>query len=106
MNNDYKYTHNYYSVNEDLVPLDKLNGSGAVTRGHPYKLLKRYSRTATRHNFFSFRVVDMWNKLPESVVCAPSLNSFKNRIDKCWARHLYSTTLNFPLPTEDLSLEN
>ena len=35
----------------------------------------------TRHEFFTNRVVGPWNGLSNSVVSAPSLNSFKARID-------------------------
>ena len=40
--------------------------------------------------FFSLRVVDLWNSLPESVVSAPRLNSFKNRLDKCWKEYKFN----------------
>ena len=33
-------------------------------------------------NNFSLRVVDAWNKLPEHVVSADTLNVFKERIDE------------------------
>ena len=35
--------------------------------------------------FFSNRVVDMWNSLPNAVVSAPSILSFENRLDKAWS---------------------
>ena len=53
-------------------------------RGHTKKLFKERSRLDVRKNFFSNRVTELWNSLPEAVVSAPSLNSFKNRLDKCW----------------------
>ena len=28
--------------------------------------------------------MNVWNSLPESVVCAPSVASFKARLDKFW----------------------
>ena len=34
---------------------------------------------------FSMRITNIWNSLPFSVVTAPSVNSFKNRLDKHWA---------------------
>ena len=37
-----------------------------------------------RKHFFSQRVVNAWNKLPQYVVDAPSVNSFKNRLDNLW----------------------
>ena len=38
---------------------------------------------------FSNRIVDEWNKLPEKVIAAPSLNAFKNRLDKFWEHRWY-----------------
>jgi hypothetical protein len=55
------------------------------TRGHSYKLVKLRSNTNIRSNFFSQRVINSWNSLPEYVVQAESVNSFKNRLDKFWA---------------------
>ena len=54
------------------------------TRGrcHKHKLVTKQSRTRLRQEFFSRRVVGNWNKLPESVTCAVSLESFKIRLDK------------------------
>lgn len=52
------------------------------TRGHRYKLVKKRCSLNLRKNFFSQRVVDIWNKLPESVVEATTVNAFKNRLDK------------------------
>ena len=34
-----------------------------------------------RKNFFSQRVVNDWNKLPETVVNSTSINMFKKRLD-------------------------
>jgi len=52
------------------------------TRGHSLKLLKKRSNGELRRNFFSQRVVDVWNGLPQYVVDADSVNCFKNRLDK------------------------
>ena len=46
------------------------------TRGHRLKLVKNRSRLDIRKNFFSQRVVNDWNSLPEVVVEAESINSF------------------------------
>ena len=35
-----------------------------------------------RHEFFSYRVIQKWNLLPEPLKNAPSLDSFKSRLDK------------------------
>ena len=51
------------------------------TRGNKYKLVKSRSRLDIRKHFFSQRVVNEWNKLPNSVVEAECVNSFKNKYD-------------------------
>ena len=65
------------------------------TRGHPLKLSKTHNRTKIRSQVFSQRIVNMWNALPESVVCAPTLNSCKSRLEKWWKddpeRYSYAT---------------
>ena len=34
---------------------------------------------------FTVRIVNLWNSLPENVVSASTVNTFKNRLDKCWS---------------------
>ena len=53
-------------------------------RGHSLKLVANRSRLNIRQNFFSQRVVRPWNCFPQNVIDAPSVNSFKNRLDKFW----------------------
>ena len=53
-------------------------------RGHKYKLEKPRANIAIRANSFSHRVIDMWNELKSETVEAPSINSFKNRLEKEW----------------------
>ena len=53
-----------------------------ISRGNMYKFVKYRSRLNIRSSFFSQRVVNGWNKLPNDVVCADSVNAFKNRLDK------------------------
>ena len=71
----YKYTHDFYSVNQDLFQLDK----DGITRGHKFKLYKQRCSLSLRQNFFTCRVVDRWNALPSSVVDSPSLQTFKKQ---------------------------
>jgi len=51
------------------------------TRGHNFRLFKERSHLDLRKNFFSQRVINTWNSLPQSVVDAVSINSFKNKLD-------------------------
>ena len=54
-------------------------------RGHSKKLHKKKHSIKLRKQFFSLRIVDMWNSLPEKIVSAPSTNSFERRLDKFWS---------------------
>jgi len=38
--------------------------------------------------FFSARIVNIWNNLPNSVVDACTINAFKARLDKFWQHQL------------------
>ena len=51
------------------------------TRGHNLKLHKPACKHDFRKFFFTQRVIDLWNKLPASVVNCDSVNLFKSRID-------------------------
>jgi len=53
-------------------------------RGHSLKLSFNRSRLDLMKNFFSQRVISAWNSLPQYVVDATSVNSFKNRLDAYW----------------------
>src|ERR1043165_4397869 len=57
------------------------------TRGHGFKFVKNRSRLDIRKHFFSQRVVNEWNALPEIVVESESVYSFKNNYDKYFSKH-------------------
>ena len=52
------------------------------TRGHNLRLKGRSFKTEMRRNFFSQRVVNLWNSLPQKAVEARSLSVFKTEIDR------------------------
>jgi len=54
------------------------------TRGHSLRLYVSRSTLRPRQKFFSQRAVNDWNSLPQSVVDASFVNSFRNRLDKYW----------------------
>jgi len=72
----YKYVHGMYKTPADTF----FDFSQCSLGGHHLKLAKSYSRTDLRKHFFSNRVVDKWNCLPEDVVSAPSLNRLKRAL--------------------------
>ena len=60
--------------------------------GHQYKISVKRKRLTTRSAFFSQHVVNSWNRLPEAVVNATSINAFKNRLDRCNERGNWKVT--------------
>ena len=78
----YKIIHNLYDPRVSANILNK--HSDPSTRGNSHKLYLIRANTELRRNYFSLRITSTWNTLPDSVILAPSLNSFKNRLDKFW----------------------
>jgi len=56
------------------------------------KLFKFRSRLVVRHNFFTNRVVNAWNSLPNDVVSPTSVSGFKKCLDDFWAQSRYGHT--------------
>ena len=50
------------------------------TRGHSMKLVKPHCEGIIRQNFFSLRVINRWNALPEETVSVRTVNAFKNEL--------------------------
>jgi len=51
------------------------------TKGDDFKLKEGRFRLDRRKKFFTVRVVKHWHRLPREVVDAPSLETFKARLD-------------------------
>ena len=60
------------------------NAPVLCTRGNSYRLFKQHVHYDLRRHFFTHRIIEVWNSLPDDVICADSVNAFKNRIDKFW----------------------
>ena len=74
-----------YKILKNLDEVDKeilLMSNYGITRNQGDKLRKRYSKTNIRKYTFSNREVEEWNALPYDIKNSPTLNTFKNRIDK------------------------
>jgi len=93
------YSHEQRRLGGDLIEVYKiLNGKEGLDRseffqfaptvstliGHSLKLFMPRARLHLRKYFFSHRVVSYWNRLPQHVVEAPSVNCFKARLDRHW----------------------
>ena len=75
----FKLMHGFVDVKKEkiFVMADPERG----TRGNSLKLQKCHARLRIRENAFSNRVVNSWNKLPDEVVLAKTVNMFKNGVD-------------------------
>ncbi len=54
------------------------------TQGHRYKLKQRHCTYNIRQHYFINRSIPNWNGLPDSVMSAGTVNTFKSRLDKFW----------------------
>ena len=79
----YKLLHGKYDSDEsNIVKLHKDSDTREGTRGHSLKLFIERACTNVRKESFSLRVTRLWSDLPEVVVTALSVYSFKNRLDR------------------------
>jgi hypothetical protein len=60
-----------------------------ATRGHSKKLAKPQSATHLRQHVFSNRIVIAWNALPQHVIEAPTINTFKSLLDNHLSNERY-----------------
>ena len=70
-------------------------------RGHALKLKTKSCNKDVRKYFFSQRSIKPWNRLPNAVVTAPTLNTFKNRLDNYIGPAKYSI-----VPENDIWVQN
>ncbi len=80
----YKMTHNYYDNNLPM-PISLAPDTYRNTRGK-FKMIKTHNKKRVTRLFFKNRVINFWNKLPDDVKDAPTINSFKNRLDTHWEK--------------------
>ena len=74
-----------------------------------WKICHERSQLNLRKESFPNRAVNMWNFLPEYVVNAPSVDSFKNRLDKQWSNEEIAAAPSgrktyAPAGTQDLTI--
>ncbi|CAF3620810.1 unnamed protein product [Rotaria socialis] len=56
--------------------------SNNATRNNGFKLVAKRFNTHVCGNFFSFKIINQWNKLPMDIVMSPTIETFKRRLDK------------------------
>ena len=87
----YKVQSNFESINWFTGPIQapqtqtrsaSNNGQRLMRELFPSKTRNDFCHhVSVRHEFYLNRVVDDWNRLSNSIIQAPTLNSFKARLD-------------------------
>ena len=87
----YKILHEIYDprTTNSLLTLS----AETKTRGHSLKVEKKFVNTRSFKCFFTNRIITLWNKLPAECVNAPTVNAFKNRLDRIYSEKMFSTEL-------------
>ena len=81
-----------FKIVKGLVRLDInifFKKSDTALRGHNEKFFKPRNRLPARNTIFSRRTINDWNGLPQTVIDAPNVNIFKNRLDVHWSGERY-----------------
>ena len=100
----YKLLHDkYYGEYSQLVRLHASHISKEGTRGHSFKLCQEGSKLNLRRQSFPVRITKVWNQLPNSVVTAPNVNTFKNRLDRHWRVEDFLYNHEAPVPGHHLA---
>ena len=68
---------------KDITP-NLIQSNIRITRGNDLRLQKSHFKYDVRKFYFTNRVVDYWNSLPNRVVTANNTNVFKKRLDQYW----------------------
>ena len=61
---------------------DMFEAARTGTRGHSAKIYKRRCRLDVRRFFFSERVIDRWNRLPQDAIDSSTVNRFKGQLER------------------------
>ena len=88
----FKMTHEIY---DPLTLTSLFSFNNNITRSNNLKLNKPRINTKNFQNFFTNRIINVWNQLPMDIVSADSLNVFKNKIDSHFKEHIYQ--INFKI---------
>ena len=79
----YKHFHKY----DRSILSPNFHPRNRPSRNHEYQIQPIRPKDGERglhSNSFYCRIPDVWNNLPKAVVDAPTMDTFKNRLDKYW----------------------
>ena len=79
----YKISHGLYDQRA-IGNFIEFQSNSQNLRRHAFTIYKENCKKDVRKFAFKCRVTNAWNNLPTKIVNAPTLNCFKNRLDKLW----------------------
>ena len=75
-----------YVYDSDVIPDIKLRTdivcSNMMNRKKPKQVFEKYAKSKVSGNSFLCRSTKVCNNLPEDIISATNVNTFKNRLDK------------------------
>ena len=89
----YKILNNYYDP-VTTKSLLTLNNNSHSTRTNSMKLEKPSFNKQKYQMFFTNRVINLWNRLPQETVKSKTLNAFKNNIDANLKHYWYKCDID------------
>jgi len=87
----YRIINNIDRIDKDTI----FEFNKRPSRGNSLKIVKPRALTSFKQYNFSHRIINNWNELPNKVVLADSLNSFKNELEKHWSKKVYKYEMIF-----------
>ena len=78
-------TYKHFNKYDKSILSPSFHPRNRPSRTHPYQIQPIRPKDGERglhSNPFYCRIPDVWNNLPEAVVDAPTMDTFKNRLDK------------------------
>ena len=89
----FKILNNVYD--KDVVPSLILNNN-VNSRGNSLELSFTRAHLNLKIFYFTSRIVNNWNSLPDIVITAPNINLFKNKLDECWKNQVIKVKYREP----------
>ena len=77
----YKIVHGIYDPTTTESLLTRVSESSITRKNNKFKLIKKRTNKNGYKFFFTNRIIDVWNNLPNCIADAKNINSFKNKID-------------------------
>ncbi len=76
----YKILHGVTKVNaSSWFEMASVNARTTRQVSNPWNIRPKHGRLEIRRNFFSMRVINPWNQIPEDIRAAKTVTSFRNR---------------------------